>query len=78
MRIVRISEAKKSLSKLVEAAAKGEHIGISRRGKLVAMLTPPQPQASLRELFQGIEAIRNRARKRRGVIAKSLINGGRI
>ena len=78
MRIVRICEAKESLLKLVEAAAKGEHIGISRRGKFVAMLSPPQPQASLCEMFQSIETIRNRARKRRGVFVKGFINEARI
>lgn len=78
MRIVRISEAKKSLSKLVEAAARGEHIGISRLGKIEAILLPPQPQLSLQEIFGGVESIRKRARKRRAVCAKRLLSEGRI
>lgn len=44
MTTVGIFEAKKRLSELVERAARGEEIVITRRGEQVARLMPPQAQ----------------------------------
>ncbi len=38
-------EAKTHLARLLERVAKGEQITITRRGKAVAMLVPPQVEA---------------------------------
>jgi prevent-host-death family protein len=79
MRKVGLFEAKQKLSELVERAARGERIGITRRGKLVASIGPaPSEKIDLREVFDRIEQIRRRAKKVRGVTVKSLIEEGRM
>ena len=78
MRTVGLFEAKQKLSELVEHASAGERIGITRRGKLAALLVSARPQADLKEVFDEIEQIRKRARRRKGVTAKSLIEEGRV
>ena len=70
MRTLGLSEAKQKLSELVERAAKGERIGITRRGKLSALLVSAQAAGNVKEIFEEIEAIRKRARQRRGVTAR--------
>ena len=40
MRKVGLFEAKRKLSKLVERAGRGEEIGITKRGKLAAVIGP--------------------------------------
>ena len=40
MKTIGLFEAKQKLSELVERAGVGEQIGITRRGKLAAMLVP--------------------------------------
>jgi prevent-host-death family protein len=77
MRTVGLFEAKQKLSELVERAGKGERIGITRRGKLTAVISPPQPERSLKEIFAGMEEIRKRSKKPRSVTTKSLIEEGR-
>ena len=44
MRTVGLFEAKQRLSELVDLAQEGERIGISRRGKLAAILTSGKPE----------------------------------
>ncbi len=44
MERVNLADAKAHLSELVTRASNGEEIAILRRGKLVARLTPPEPQ----------------------------------
>ena len=61
MRKVGLFEAKNRLSELVEQAAQGEEIGITRRGKLAVVIVPARPKVSLREIFDDIEGIRKRA-----------------
>ena len=79
MRKVGLFEAKQKLSELVERAARGERIGITRRGKLVASIGPaPNEKADLREVFDRIEQIRRRAKKVRGVTVRTLIEEGRM
>lgn len=77
MRTVGLFEAKQKLSELVERARVGERIGITRRGKLAALIVPAQPGTSLQEVFEEIEQVRKRARPRKGVTTKDLIEEGR-
>ena len=77
MRTFGLFEAKQKLSELVERAREGEKIGITRRGRLAAVLVPVAPEASLRDVFKDIEKIRKRAKMERGVNVKNLIEEGR-
>ncbi len=79
MRRIGLFEAKQRLSELVERAASGERIGITRRGKLAAVIVPAEgSKADLRQVFDEIEKIRKRAKKVPGVTTKSLIEEGRM
>jgi len=78
MRTVGLFEAKQKLSELVERAREGERIGITRRGKLAALIVPARLEANLHEVFDEIERVRKRTRPRKGVTAKTLIEEGRI
>ena len=79
MRKVGLFEAKQKLSELVERASRGERIGITRRGKLVAQVIPAREEEGpdLEEIFAGMERIRKRAKPLRGVTVKDLIEEGR-
>lgn len=77
MRTVGLFEAKQKLSELVERAGKGERIGITRRGKLTALIIPAQPERSLKESFDEIEKVRKKVRLPKGVTIKSMIEEGR-
>jgi prevent-host-death family protein len=79
MRKVGLFEAKQKLSELVERASRGERIGITRRGKLVAQVIPAREEEApdLEEIFAGMERIRKRAKPLRGVTVKDLIEEGR-
>ena len=44
MRTISLAEAKAKLSELVEAAAAGETVEITKRGKPVAQLVAPKPE----------------------------------
>jgi prevent-host-death family protein len=78
VRKVGLFEAKQKLSELVERAEDGERIGITRRGKLAAIITPAHPDADLKQVFEEIEQIRKRAKRPRGFSVKKLIEEGRI
>lgn len=78
MNSVGLFEAKQKLSELVDRACKGEKIGITRRGKLAAVLTAVPAQATLKDIFKDIEEIRKRARSRRRLKIKDFIEEGRI
>jgi prevent-host-death family protein len=78
MRTVGLFEAKQKLSELVDRAGKGERIGITRRGKLTAVISPPQPERSLKESFDEIEKVRKKVRLPKGVTIKSMIEEGRV
>lgn len=56
MKIVNISNAKASLSKLVESVLAGNEVVIGKAGKPVAKLVPFEPDNSPRDLSQGIWA----------------------
>jgi prevent-host-death family protein len=77
VRTVGLFEAKQKLSELVERAGKGERIGITRRGKLTALIIPAQPERSLKESFDEIEKVRKKVRLPKGVTIKSMIEEGR-
>lgn len=77
MRKIGLFQAKQKLSELVERAERGERIGITRRGKLSAVIGPAHGHANLQELFARLEAVRSRARKRKGSTTKQLIEEGR-
>ncbi len=78
MRTVGLFEAKQKLSELVERAREGERIGITRRGKLAAVLSSAPAETSLKDVFEDIENIRKRATLPRGVNIKNLVEEGRI
>ena len=77
MRTVGLFEAKQKLSELVDCAQEGERIGITRRGKLAAVLTSVPPESSLKDVFEDIENIRKRAKLPRGMNVKDLVEEGR-
>jgi prevent-host-death family protein len=78
MRKVGLFEAKQKLSELVERAEQGERIGITKRGKLTAVIGPAQEEVDLKEVFARMDEIRRRAKKIPGVTIKSLIEEGRM
>jgi prevent-host-death family protein len=77
MRTVGLFEAKQKLSELVERAGEGERIGITRRGKLAALIVPARPETDLEDIFKDIDRIRKRAKPRKGIGVKDLIEEGR-
>jgi prevent-host-death family protein len=78
MRNVGLFEAKQKLSELVQRASEGEKIGITRRGKLAAIISPARDQNSLEEAFAAIERIRRRVKPLpKGMTVKDLIEEGR-
>jgi len=78
MQKVGLFQAKNRLSELVNRAAQGEEIGITRRGKLAAVIVPARPKVSLKEVFDDIEGIRRRAKLPSGVSVAELIREGRV
>ena len=78
MKTVGLFEAKPKLSELVERASEGEQIGITRRGKLAAVMSPVYDPVDLKKLFADIERIRKRAKPLpKGMTVKDLIEEGR-
>jgi prevent-host-death family protein len=77
MRKVGLFEAKQKLSELVERASEGEKIGITKRGKLAAVLVAARSQMTPKEIFDQIEAIRKSARGTKKLNIKAFIEEGR-
>lgn len=78
MKNVGLFEAKQKLSELVERASEGERIGITRRGKLAAVLIPARSDADLKGVFERIDHIRRSAKPLpKGMTVKDLIEEGR-
>ena len=77
MRTVGLFEAKQKLSELVDQASEGERIGITRRGKLAALIVPAESQIDLKEVFDRIEKIRQRSKLPKGTSIRALIEEGR-
>jgi prevent-host-death family protein len=78
MRKVGLFEAKQKLSELVDRAGRGERIGITKRGKLAAVMGPVEEQVDLKKVFEEMDKIRKRAKPLRGVTIKDLIEEGRM
>ena len=78
MQKIGLFQAKNRLSELVDRAAQGEEIGITRRGKLAAVIVPARPKVSLKEVFDNIEGIRKRSKLPPGVTVDELIEEGRV
>jgi prevent-host-death family protein len=78
MKNVGLFEAKQKLSELVERASQGERIGITKRGKLAAVIAPAHAEMSVKEAFEEIDRIRRRVKPLpKGVTIKDLIEEGR-
>jgi prevent-host-death family protein len=78
MRKVGLFEAKQKLSELAERAGRGERIGITKRGKLIAEIGPVRKlQVNLKEVFERIEKIRRKVKPHPGITTKDLIEEGR-
>jgi prevent-host-death family protein len=77
MKTVGLFEAKQKLSELVEEASGGQRIGITRRGKLAALIVPAQPEMTLAEAFRDLEKIRKKVKLPKGLTIKDLIEEGR-
>ncbi|HKS83462.1 MAG TPA: type II toxin-antitoxin system prevent-host-death family antitoxin [Candidatus Acidoferrales bacterium] len=77
MRSMGLFEAKQKLSELVDRASQGERIGITRRGKLAAVIAPARPDIDVAAVFEKIDEIRKRVRPLKGVTIKKLIEEGR-
>ena len=78
MRTIGLYAARQKLSELVRRAELGETVGITRYGKLVALIGPAEARADLDKLFEGMERIRRRAKPLRGASLKALIEKGRM
>jgi prevent-host-death family protein len=78
MRTFGLFEARRKLPEIVEHAARGESVGITREGKLVAIVVPARPESSLRDIFADIEAIRKHTKRPGNFKVKHLIEEGRI
>ena len=78
MKTVGLFEAKQKLSELVERASGGEQIGITRRGKLAAVISPARREMTLEQVFADIEDIRRHVDRSKKFTIKELIEEGRI
>ena len=58
MHDIAIFEAKNRLSELIHRVEAGEEIAITRRGKVVARLMPPAPEAAGQRAREAISALR--------------------
>ena len=78
MKNIGLFEAKQKLSELVDRASAGERIGITRRGKLAAVLVPARADADLKDVFARIEEIRKNTKPLpKGLTVKDFIEEGR-
>lgn len=77
MRTIGLFEAKQKLSELVERASEGEQIGITRRGKLAAIIAPARTGKSLEAAFAEMDRIRKRVKPLpKGTTVRDLIEEG--
>lgn len=77
MRTVGLFEAKQKLSEIVGRASAGEKIGITRRGKLAALVVPAQPEVDLAHIFKNMEQVRRRVRRDKRINIREMIEEGR-
>jgi prevent-host-death family protein len=78
MKSIGLFEAKQKLSELVDRASQGERIGITKRGKLAAVIVPARAKPDLKEVFADIERIRRQVNRSKRFTVKELIEEGRI
>ena len=73
-------EAKNKLGQLLDWVEAGEEVVITRRGKIVARLVPPQPAANREQAQAAAQAIRDMSRgvTLGGLRLKDLISEGRL
>jgi prevent-host-death family protein len=78
MEMVGSFEAKTNLSQLLERVARGERIVITRRGKAVAMLVPPEiePKRDPARVGRDMLAYRDRVRRTLGASFRDLAHEG--
>jgi prevent-host-death family protein len=74
---VSLSDAKKKLTEIIERVHNGERIGITRGGKLAAVIIPPHSKTSLRRIFRDIEEVRKRTTRHDKISIKDLVDEGR-
>jgi prevent-host-death family protein len=77
MRTVGLFEAKQKLSELVDRAAKGEKVGITRHGELQVYLVPARPAVDLEAVFKSMEEIAKTAKPKKGLTIRKMIEEGR-
>lgn len=77
MRTIGLFEAKQKLSEIVDRASEGERIGITRRGKLAALVVPAENGTDVARLFENIEQVRRQVRRTRRINIKEMIEEGR-
>lgn len=78
MKTLGLFEAKQKLSELVDRARMGERIGITRRGKLAAVIGPAPSAPDVAAIFASIDEIKSKMRLgRKKISIKSLIEEGR-
>lgn len=72
-------EAKTKLSSLLDRVEQGEHISISRYGRVVAVLAPPPGgvERTVGEAIDGILALRQGRTLGDGLTVRDLIDAGR-
>jgi len=58
MRTVELLKRRKNSPSLSKCANGGERIGMTRRGKLIALIVPEPPVHSVADIFDRIERIR--------------------
>jgi prevent-host-death family protein len=75
MNDVALFEAKNRLSELINRVEAGEEISITRRGKVVARLVPPAPEAAGQRARDAVAALRG---SRQGVSLGRLSSGDLI
>ena len=78
MHKVGLRELRQKFSKLVRRAGRGERIGITKRGRLIAEIGPSsKEQVNLKQAFARMDKIRKKVRPHPGVTTKDLIEEGR-
>lgn len=76
-RNVSLSEARRGLARIIDQVCKGQRIGITRRGKLAAVIVPARADSDLKEVFHEIEKLRQRTRPHKKNL-KGFIEAGRF
>jgi prevent-host-death family protein len=77
MKEVGLFEAKQKFSEIVERAAKGERIGITRRGKLAAVVGPAEDEIDIDAIFATMDRIREKSKRPKNVSIQALRDEGR-